>query len=110
MTQEQVIIISPKGELTFLTHGDDDLLGAGDTRIVRASHIRFSNTEQLWFVYIRFCSGKEEKLRPGFEGRKAALAKEVEVCNAMLCESPHLVGAVIRSAGVLDIEADDSSG
>ena len=109
MTKEQVIIISPEGDLTFLTHGDDALLQEGDARIVRASHIRFSNTEKKWFVYFRHPGG-EERLYPGHVKRSDAIQAEIVACQPLLYTSPHFVEEMLKGGGFLDSVGDDSSG
>ena len=96
--------------MTFLTHGDDDLLQIGDPRIVRASHVRFSNTEKKWFVYLRLPGGKELKIQRGFAKRSEAVAEEVKLCQPLLFSQPDLVDLMLKIASVTDVTGDDSSG
>lgn len=96
--REKVIKISPSGELTFLTHGDEDLLQLGEAKIVRASNVRFSNKAQRWFVWLRFPNGDEHKVSTGFVKRSDAIAEEVRICQPILFLYPEFVDKILKTA------------
>jgi len=79
-----MIRIKPDGSMIFL-HEDkitEALINEGDLKMERATDIRFSNSEKLWYVFL---PGTETKvLSPGFVNRASALEAEKRVLNSML--------------------------
>ena len=111
MSTERVVRISPTGdEITFLFHDQSPLLSVGEPTIVRASNVRFDNTDKQWYVFVRLASSDgsftEKRLDKGFASRSEAIDYEIEYCEALLNSEPQTVQGVINA----QLQQDKTSG
>lgn len=84
------IRISPDGMEILLLY-DDNLMMEGRKRVVRASHVKFHEEDQLWRVHELFADGSELKHEEGFESRHGAIAYEIGILETRLEQEPETV-------------------
>jgi len=90
--REVLIKIAPDGHASFFLHHDDNpLFDQAEATIIRASNVRFDNTEKLWFVWERQPDGSEVILPKGHIRRADAIAYEIEMLNQKLRDEPGYV-------------------
>jgi hypothetical protein len=101
--------ISPDGkQATFLFDDGSPLLNVGEPTLVRASNVRFDNSDKLWYVFVRRANSEgtieEQRLDAGWKTRKEAIDYEIQYCELMLKTEAntvdHLIAAHVQSDGL----------
>jgi hypothetical protein len=82
--EDSMIRIKPDGSIVFL-HEDkitEALINEGDLTMQRASDVKFSNSDKLWYVHL---PGEDTKIiEAGFKNRESALAGEKVILERFL--------------------------
>lgn len=77
--------ISPDGKDIMMLYSDENpLVSLGGKRVLRASHVRFDEEDQLWYIFERLPDGFEQTWETGFVKRSDAIRHEISVLEEKL--------------------------
>lgn len=97
--KEIVVKISVDGkDLKLLYFDDAPVLDLGSYSITRASHVRFDEADQKWYVHVINPNGTEKRLDLGFVRRADAIDFEIEHLQASLMHDPSFADAMFPQA------------